>query len=171
MKLLTLLFTALLGLASCATAPQAPTTVGMVDLARYAGKWYEQASFPMAFQKGCRNSTAEYTAQPDGSIKVVNTCTKADGTTAQVTGQAVVVPGSGNTKLKVSFFGPFTGDYWVIGLDPNYQWALVGHPDKTYLWLLTRQPDVSPALLEKMKSLAQAQGYDLTKLVITRSKE
>jgi apolipoprotein D and lipocalin family protein len=160
-----------MALASCASRPryaQPPTTVASVDLARYAGSWYEIASKPMIFQRGCEGTTAVYTAQANGSITVENTCRKKDGTTAKAVGRAKVVPGTGNAKLKVNFFGPFWGDYWVLALDEkDYRYALIGGPDRRYLWILSRTRTMDQTTLTKLTSIAQAQGYDLSDLSLT----
>lgn len=162
---------ALLGFSSCATTPTpagAPATAARVDLARYSGKWYEIASKPMIFQRGCLGTTAEYTAHPDGSIKVENTCRKADGSIARAVGRAKVVPGSGNAKLKVNFFGPFWGDYWVLALDEkDYRHALIGGSDRQYLWILSRTPTMDPVVFENLTAIARARGYDLSDLTMT----
>jgi apolipoprotein D and lipocalin family protein len=160
-----------MALASCASRSphaQPPTTVASVDLARYTGSWYEIASKPMIFQRGCEGTTAVYTAQANGSIMVENTCRKKDGTTAIVVGRAKVVPETGNAKLKVNFFGPFWGDYWVLALDEkDYRYALIGGPDRRYLWILSRTRTMDQTTLTKLTSIAQAQGYDLSDLSLT----
>jgi len=150
----------------CATRP-APTTVSSVDLQKYSGKWYEVARKPNWFQRQCASgTTAEYTPLPDGKIRVVNSCLGKDGTPSTVTGKATAVPGSNNAKLKVSFFGPFAGDYWVLGLDKkNYQWALVGHPSRKFLWILSRKPTLNPTEYEALVGLAVSQGYDPNDIV------
>lgn len=158
-------------LAACTSTSQpaaTPATVARVDLARYTGKWYEIASKPMIFQKGCQATTAEYTANPDGTIKVENTCRKEGGEIAKAVGRAKVIPGTGNAKLKVNFFGPFWGDYWVLALDEkNYGHALVGGPDRKYLWILSRSPTLDAPTFSKLTAIAQAQGYDLSDLAKT----
>jgi apolipoprotein D and lipocalin family protein len=148
---------------ACATRSSTPLrTTPFVDLKRYVGKWYEIASYPVWFQRRCAGgTTAEYSANPDGSIQVLNRCYDKNGKPIEALGRAKVVPGSGNAKLKVSFFGPFTGDYYVIGLDENnYSWALVGHPSRKYLWILSRTPQMDAATYDKIVALAVAQGYD-----------
>lgn len=153
---------------ACATKPSTVATVPNVDLKRYVGKWYEIARFPMFFQRKCvGDTTAEYTANPDGTIKVVNRCRTEDGTFDEADGTATVVAGSNNAKLEVSFFKPFKGDYWIIGLDPQYRWAVVGAPDRDYLWLLSRTPTLSDADTQKALDTARAQGYTFEKLVYT----
>jgi len=162
---------AALALGSCASRPTAsapPATVARVDLARYAGTWHEIASKPMIFQKGCRGTTAEYTANPDGTIKVENTCRKETGEIAKAVGKAKVVAGSGNAKLKVNFFGPFWGDYWVLALDEkDYRYALIGGPNRKYLWILSRTPTLDEATFNQLTGIAKAQGYDLSDLQMT----
>lgn len=154
----------------CASRPTLPT-VGAVDLRRYAGKWYEIAANPAWFERKCVGGvTAEYTPQPDGSIRVVNRCRTADGSVAETSGRATVVPGSGNARLKVTFGVPFvSGDYWIIGLDEkNYRWALVGEPRRRYLWILAREPQISEALYREIAARAAALGYDPARLRRTR---
>lgn len=143
------------------------TSVGSVDLSRYVGRWYEIAHFPMFFQRKCvGDTTAEYSLQSSGTIKVVNRCRTAEGfDTAE--GKATVVAGSHNARLKVSFFWPFSADYWIIGLDPEYRWAVVGNPNRKYLWVLSRQTRLPPGLLSAALDSARRQGYDLAQLEYT----
>lgn len=143
------------------------TTVPQVDLARYLGRWYEIGSFPMFFQRKCiADTTAEYAAREDGAIAVRNRCRTEDGF-IEAEGRARTVDDSGNARLKVSFFWPFFSDYWIIGLDADYRWAVVGNPDRRYLWILARTPVLAPAELEHARAAAQAQGYDLSQLRMT----
>jgi apolipoprotein D and lipocalin family protein len=158
-----LLGAASLLLCSCAAHLPPPTTVPSVNLARYAGEWYEIESFPAWFQSGCSGTKATYTPNPDGTIQVVNTCERR-GRPATATGTARVVPGSNNSKLKVRFFGPFEGDYWILELDPTYRWAVVGSPDRRFLWILSRTPHLDPALLGRIRARAAAQGFDVSRL-------
>ena len=157
-------------LAGCAHAPSGPPlqTVERVDLSRYAGKWFEIATIPMSFQKGCTGVTATYTIRPDGDVDVVNTCRKEtlDGPERQATAKAWSVDPS-NAKLVVRFFWPFTGDYWVIDLDPDYRWAVVGHPSREYLWILSRSPQMDAATYDGILARLRAQAYDTTLLVKT----
>ena len=148
-------------LAGCASRPPLPT-VRQVDLKRYEGRWFEIAKYPNWFQRGCvADTTAEYTAQPDGTIRIVNRCRQKNGSIREVRGQASVVPGSNNAKLRVRFAGsPIAGDYWIIGLDEkNYAWALVGHPSRQFLWILSRQPHMPPGTYSDIVSLAEKLGY------------
>ncbi|HRJ72798.1 MAG TPA: lipocalin family protein [Terrimicrobiaceae bacterium] len=154
---------------ACATRQSPPSTVGEVDLARYAGTWFEIARYPNWFQRHCAGETqAVYAVQKDGSVRVENSCLDAGGVRKQAIGRATVVPGSGNAKLKVSFFGPFAGPYWIIGLDEkSYSWAVVGHPTRKYLWILSRTPKLPETESRRVLALIKAQGYDASRLITT----
>jgi len=145
------------------------TVVDSVDLERYLGTWYEVASYPAWFQKNCTAVTAEYSMRDDGLIKVVNSCRKGslDGKLKQSTGRAKVVDSATNAKLKVSFFGPFWGDYWIIDLDPDYRWAVVGVPSRKYLWVLSRSPVMDRADYDGIISRLPEAGYDVSRLEMT----
>ena len=146
----------------------AVATVPRVDLERYLGRWYEIGSFPMFFQRNCiADTTAEYSPREDGGIAVRNRCRTEDGF-IEAEGKATTVEDSGNARLKVSFFWPFSSDYWIIGLDNDYRWAVVGNPNRKYLWILSRTPVLPAAEIEKAKAAAVAQGYDLSMLRMTR---
>jgi apolipoprotein D and lipocalin family protein len=162
------LLTAFLFFLPAAVLAQAPVvSVPSVDLLRYSGKWFEVASFPMFFQRNCvADTTAEYTAAADGALSVHNRC-RTDAGYDDATGKATVVEGFGNSRLKVSFFWPFKADYWVLGLDPDYRWAVVGNPNRKYLWVLSRTPQLPPKLMEAAQASAAAQGFDLTQLRTT----
>ncbi len=138
------------------------TVVDAVDLDRYLGEWYEIASYPAWFQKNCTAVTADYSLRDDGLIKVVNSCRKGslDGKFKQSTGRAKVVDTETNAKLKVSFFGPFWGKYWIIDLDPDYQWAVVGEPKRKYLWILGRTPSMDDGIYEQILARLPDKGYD-----------
>jgi apolipoprotein D and lipocalin family protein len=161
-------------LSACASfrEPSIPPlqVVPSVDLKRYVGTWYEIARFPHRFQKGCVASQATYTLRQDGKIDVINQCTKGTqgGELSSVQGNAWVVDTKTNAKLKVRFFWPFTGDYWIIDLGENYEYAVVGHPSRSYLWILSRRPAMEEVLyqriLEKLRSQFQ---YDVSKLTKT----
>jgi apolipoprotein D and lipocalin family protein len=143
-------------------------SVPHVDFSRYTGTWYEIAAFPMFFQRQCiGDTTAEYQARPDGDIAVVNRCRTETGFDEAV-GKAWAVNGAGNGQLKVSFFWPFRSDYWVIGLDDEYQWAVVGNPNRKYLWVLSRSPQLPRDQLDRALETAARQGFDLAQLVYTR---
>lgn len=162
--------TLLLALTTLASAEPPPLRVMPgVDLDRYAGKWYEIARLPNWFQKACAsNVTANYTLRPDGKITVVNECRKADGAPKSARGTARLAGANQpNTKLKVSFFWPFSGDYWIIGLDPDYRWALIGEPQRKYLWILSREPKLDEALYSRILQQAKNQGYDVAAVIRT----
>lgn len=164
----TLLLTAWLSIAPTWAAP--PSTVESVDLERYMGTWYEIASFPQSFQKGCTATQAEYSLRKDGKVKVVNTCRLGtpDGKLKKAVGRARVVDRETNSKLKVSFFWPFEGDYWILGLDEDYQWALVGSPDRDSLWILARERKISEDTIEEILELATDKGFEIQRLVRNR---
>ena len=136
-------------------------TVEAVTIERYMGTWYELASYPQSFQEGCSHTTATYTLRPDGELDVLNRCQK-DGELDEASGRARVVEPP--AKLEVSFFRPFWGDYWIIDLDPEYRTAIVGHPSRDYLWILSRTATVSPDAMAGLRGRAAALGYPLDRL-------
>lgn len=144
-------------------------TVDHVELPRYLGTWYEIASFPQSFQKGCTATTASYSLRDDGKITVINRCRKdtLDGKLDEAKGLARVVDTTTNAKLEVSFFRPFWGDYWIIDLDPEYRFAVVGHPGRDYLWILAREPQLAPEVYEGILERLSEKSYDTTRLVRT----
>ncbi len=151
----------------CSAQKSTPTSVGSVELEKYAGLWYDIASFPMRFQKGCHCTTAEYTLMPKGYVKVDNRCRKNsyDGKKSGIKGKAFVVEGSNNTKLKVQFFWPFKGDYWIVRLEKDYKWAVVSAPAKDYLWILSRTPQMEEATFDEIIRDLRSDGYDVDRLV------
>jgi apolipoprotein D and lipocalin family protein len=153
-----------IGPAFAQTLPREP--VRPVDLSRYLGKWYEQGRYEQSFQRGCEGVTAEYSALPDGRIRVVNSCRQdsVNGPLRQAEAKARVVEGSGNAKLKVSFFWPFEGDYWVLDHAPDYAWAIVGEASGDYLWILTRDRRISAARYKALALRAERFGYDIGRL-------
>jgi apolipoprotein D and lipocalin family protein len=150
-------------------APGKPEVVPSVDLNRYAGTWYEVARLPNRFQRKCVSDvTATYTLRDNGKIEVVNRCREADGSINDAKGTArPASKDEPNSKLKVTFFWPFSGDYWILGLDPTYRWALVGEPDRRNLWVLSREPRMDEDQLQEILDRAKAQGYDLSGLIKT----
>lgn len=154
-------------------APGLPVTVSGVDIPRYLGTWYEAARLPVAFQDGpglrCVDVTAVYSPRPDGTLDVVNTCRNAEagGAIRSASAIASVVPGSGNARLRVAFFWPFHGDYWVIGLDPEYRWAVVGAPSRRVLWVLSRSTSMTETDYARAVDIARGQGFDVARLVWT----
>jgi apolipoprotein D and lipocalin family protein len=158
--------------AGCATTTTARLhlaelqTVARVDLERYVGTWFEIASFPQRFQRGCTATRATYTLRDDGQIDVVNRCREGspDGPEKVAKGRARVVDRSTNAKLEVSFFRPFWGDYWIVDLGTDYEYAVVGHPGRDYLWILSRTPTMDPELYASIVRRLQAQGYETHRL-------
>ena len=137
-----------------------------VDIDRYLGKWYEIALYPNWFEKGCFRSTAFYEKLDNGQIKVTNRCRMyaSDGELNEAIGKATIVDKRTNAKLKVQFFWPFKGDYWIIDLDKNYQYAVVSEPARQYLWILSRSPNIDHQILEKLKNKIRDRGFDLSYL-------
>ena len=148
-----------------------PVPAKSVDLERYLGKWHEFARYDSWFEHNDEGVTAEYSLRPDGLIRVVN-ASRSGSPTGRVRwaeARARVVPGSGNARLKVAFFGPFfIGNYWVLDHAEDYSWSIVGEGSRRYLWILTRvpvpAPDVQAMLTERVRSL----GYDTAILHLTQ---
>jgi len=145
-------------------------TVSSVDVNRYSGKWYEIASYPQRFQKGCHCTTAEYTLSPDGYLIVENRCNRGsvNGKQSYIKGKAFVEKNSGNAKLKVQFFWPFRAKYWIIDLAEDYTYAVVSHPNRKYLWILSRTPTMNDILYQRILSRLKEKGFDLSKLQVTQ---
>lgn len=154
---------------------RAVNTVAIVDLNRYAGDWFEIARFPNRFQRQCDGDVrASYTLRPDGRIDVVNRCRTGDGSTTEARGIARRVDERTSAKLKVRFapaalsFLPFVwGDYWILGLADDYTWSLVGSPDRAYLWILSRAPEMDAAAYAAAVRVAAANGFQVDRLVRT----
>jgi len=144
-------------------------TVPAVDLQKYMGTWYEIAAFPQKFQKGCHCTTAAYEMTDKGFVRVINTCRKdsADGKVKTASGKAFVIKGTGNAKLRVQFFWPFRGDYWIIDLADDYSYAVVGAPDRDYLWILARTPQMNETLYREIVARCAAKSFDVTRLAFT----
>lgn len=166
---LLLLLAALLPLTAVAATPV--TSVEPFNLDRYIGQWHEIAHLPVSFQKKCvADVTASYRRHADGRISVLNRCRTADGDMIEAVGTARTVAGHPG-RLQVRFAPEWLSwlpwvwaDYWVIALDPDYQWAMIGEPERKYLWILSRTPDMPRTQLEALKSRATAMGYELESL-------
>lgn len=164
----------LLMLFSCSSqqkqAGPALETVPSVDLSRYTGAWYEIGRYPHRFQEGCVGSRATYTAREDGKISVLNECYEGSftGRLRNAKATAKVVDTKTNAKLKVTFFWPFSGDYWIIDLGKEYEYAVVGHPSRNYLWILSRTKTMDEKLYQEILGRLTAQGYDTEKLIKTQ---
>ena len=133
-----------------------------VDLSRYLGKWYEQARYEANFQAGCEAVSAQYALKADGTVAVINSCRQGSpsGALKRSEASARVVEGSKGTKLKVTFFWPFEGDYWVLDRAPDYSWSIVGEPSGRYLWILTRSPAITPQQYSTLVGRAKMLGYN-----------
>ena len=144
-------------------------TVDKVDLQRYLGTWYEIARYPNRFERNCASdTTAEYSFCKDGRIEVVNSCRKPSGKTKSVHGVARVVDPASNAKLKVTFFWPFSGNYWVLALGADYQYAVVGEPSRKYLWVLSRTPQLAPETYRGILNRIEQLGFIPSELVVTK---
>lgn len=141
-----------------------------VDVKRYLGVWYEIASIPVSQQRGCLCTKAEYSLLEDGVLRVVNSCRKGSvtGELATAEGKGFVVSGSNNAKLRVQFFWPFRGDYWILELDEKYSYAVVGTPSRSYCWILSRTPTMSPELLKELVEHLRTKGFDVSLLQYTQ---
>ena len=147
--------------------PVVPEPLKPVDLPRYLGRWYEFARYDNRFERHCEAITADYSQRPDGLIRIVNTARRGgpEGRARVATGRAKIMPGSGNAKWRLSFFGRlFWGHYWVLDHDDGYHWAVVGEPSGRFLWLLTRQAVPEPAVQELLVARARALGFDTYRL-------
>jgi apolipoprotein D and lipocalin family protein len=140
-----------------------------VDLDRYLGVWHEIARYPNSFQKDCSDSQAFYTRNPDGTIRVVNSCTSSSGENREAVGKAWVSDPATRAKLKVQFFWPFSGDYWIVALDEEYRWVVVGEPRRKYLWVLARNPELPRPTLQAIENRLSEVGYDPGRLVYNRA--
>lgn len=145
---------------------QTLTTVPTVDLKKYCGKWYEIASYPQRFQKGCHCTTAEYTLTDKDYVVVENRCNRDSitGKQSYIKGKAFIEKNSGNAKLKVQFFWPFKGKYWIIDLADDYSYAVVGHPNRNYLWILCRENKMPEDVYQGILSRLKEKGFDLNKV-------
>jgi apolipoprotein D and lipocalin family protein len=149
--------------------------VDAVDLPRYLGTWHEIATIPQFFQRKCvRDTKAVYAAGESAQIRVENLCTREDGGREKIEGRARVPDSSQSSKLEVTsleLFGEYrfwvAADYWVLALDPEYAWAVVGHPSLRYGWVLSREPRLSAATLAEIIGRIKSQGYDACAFVIT----
>lgn len=140
-------------------------TVAQVNINQYMGKWFEIASFPQNFQKGCTKTTANYSLRADGKVDVLNRCI-VNGKEKIAKGVAYALDSS-NAKLKVSFFWPFYGDYWVVDLGRDYEFAVVGAPGRDYLWILSRTPIMDQQVYDGILQRLREQQFDLSKLQLT----
>jgi apolipoprotein D and lipocalin family protein len=175
MKIILILSLFVTGVTFAAGGKASLPTVESVDLERYLGKWYEISSFPQKFQKGCTASTAEYSMRKDGDIKVLNRCNlqSPDGKLKVAVGRAWVKNKKTNAKLKVQFFLKrfklpfFSGNYWILDLDENYESVLVGDPSRKYLWILSRRPVLNQDRYDELVMKADSLGFNTDQLIKT----
>ena len=152
---------------SCATKQTDVKTVEKVDLQRYLGDWYEIARYEHRFQKDCKNVKANYSLRDDKKIQVVNSCTKISTNEFKDAKAVAYSVDETNSKLKVSFFRPFYGDYWVLMLDENYKYAVVGTPSREYLWILARTSKLNEKIKKDILKKLPSLGFDTSKLIWT----
>ncbi|WP_373753532.1 lipocalin family protein [Neisseria weixii] len=149
-----------------------PQTVAQVDIPRYMGTWYEQVRLPMRFQDGCVSDVkAQYRLTEKQVVKITNSCRKKDGSMISADAEVKKVDENGS-KLRISFLPKAINwvpvarsSYWILRLDDNYQTALVGTPNRKYLWVLSREPKLDEATLQSYIETAKQQGYDVSKLI------
>lgn len=156
-------------------AAQPLPTVSAIEVPRYLGTWYEIAKFPNWFQKKCvGNTRAEYSLRSDGSLQVVNRCKLASGQMDEAVGAARQIGNASSPQLQVRFapawlsiISAVWGDYWVIALDDNYQWAAVSEPGRDYLWILSRTPRMDAQTYANLLLRLASLGLDVQKLELT----
>lgn len=181
-----LAFGLVIALGACVGSPgpvgntAVPQPAKPVELTAYLGTWYEYGRYEAPFQKDCEGVTAKYSLRDTSGaskIRVINACYKGslDGKFSEAKGRAKVVEGTGGAQLKVSFFGPFFGDYWVLdrgepGADGQYPWSIVGEPSGRYLWMLTREAKPSPELAAKLEARVRELGYDWSLVRLTQQR-
>jgi apolipoprotein D and lipocalin family protein len=164
-------------LAGCGRGAEPPLPVVRgLEVERYLGTWHEIAAIPTRFQQQCvTDTTATYSAvEEPGQIAVLNRCRTADGSFAASQGRARLVGEPGEGRLEVAFLKiagfpiwPFAGAYEIVALDPDYQWAVVGHPSRDYAWILAREPQLADARLVDLDARLAALGYDTCRLMVT----
>ena len=161
------LLTLMLFVSACTGIPEGVSPVTDFSLNRYLGTWYEIARLDHSFERGLERVTAEYSVREDGGIRVVNQGYNSSKQRWEIAeGKAYFTAGSDVGRLKVSFFGPFYGGYNIIDLDhDSYQYALVSGPDTSYLWILARQPDLDPLIIEQLLAKASGYGFDTSQMI------
>ncbi len=148
-------------------------TVEYVDVKRYMGTWFEIARFPQRFERGLVGVTANYTLLPSGKVRVVNSGYENDfnGKLRTARGSAKVVDPLTNAKLKVTFFWPFAADYWIIELGKDYEFAVVSEGSRSYLWILSRTPQMKEEVYSELLKRLQEKGFDLSRLEKVQQKQ
>lgn len=157
-------------LLSTSCQSQELATVPKLDIDRYMGTWYEIARLPNRFENGLESITATYSLRPDGRITVINRGIKLSGKLSQIEGVAWVPDKSEPGKLKVRFFWPFAGKYWIVFLDESYRVAMVGEPKRKYFWILSRTPELDKDTLQELIRIAKQKGFETNKLIYVNQK-
>jgi len=165
-----ILFIGLVLIIGCTGLPEGVQPVDRFELNRYLGQWYEIARLDHSFERGLERVTAEYSLRDDGGVRVINRGYAAqDKEWKEAEGKAYFVRGQGEGYLKVSFFGPFYGTYVIFELDAkDYQYAFVAGPDQSYLWLLSRTPEINKEVVEHFIDKSVELGFDTDKLIFVR---
>ena len=166
-KTLNVLFFAMIALFSFGSSSNKDLqVVKKVELEKYSGTWYEIARFPSSFESSLKCVTATYTLKENGKIEVWNKGHKISDASkiSEIKGSAWVADEKETAKLKVRFFWPFSADYWIIALDDNYKYAMVGHPNRKYLWILSREKKLDSEIIQNLILQAKNQGFDTEKL-------
>ena len=172
-----IVFTGVFQVSAQDNPPSTPLrTVPRVELSRYVGKWYEIAKYPNRFQKQCAgNTAATYTLKENGRIKVKNECLTYSGELESAVGEAKIVDKTSNSKLKVRFAPKFIsflsfvwGDYWIIDLDADYRYVMIGDPGRDYFWILSREPEMSDVIYEQLLRKAESRGFESARVQKTR---
>ena len=167
-SILAIILAATIAAAAQSNKPAELKAVVSVDLNKYSGKWFEIGKYPNKFQKQCvGNTTAIYTVKGDGKLEVLNQCVKKDGSSNSAKAAGKVADKASNAKLKVRFapgalsFLPFVwANYWIIDLDPNYEYAVIGEPKREYLWILSRKPDMAKSTYQEILKKVEGLGYN-----------
>ena len=157
-----------------AAPPKAPPdketlqTVSSVDLVRYMGTWYEIARTPNRYENKCKGDViVHYELNQEGRINLKNQCRLQDGNTDTAQAHGSVVDTVSKSKLRVTFLWPFYADYWIIDLDKDYRFAVVGEPDRRYLWIISREPQIDPQTYQQILKHISEHGYDLSRIIMT----
>jgi len=166
------LFALLVMTSGCTGIPDNVSPVSGFEVDRYLGTWYEIARLDHSFERGLEQVSAEYSLRDDGGIRVVNQgYDKIKQRWKRTEGKAYFIGDSDVGRLRVSFFGPFYGGYNIIDLDQqSYRYALVAGPDKSYLWILARQPQLDKSITERLLSKASALGFDISRMIFVEQK-
>lgn len=169
LKIIAILVCAAVFLSACRSLFSNVKTARNVDIKKYMGLWHEIARFDTSFQKGKRNSQAFYKLNPDGTVSITNSAVDKNGRKVSASARGYAPDGKDFSKLRISFFRPFYADYFILELDENYQWAIVGGSGKKYLWILSRTPQMDEETLNKALELVKKRGYDASKLLFNEN--